>query len=79
MADGGVCNAEAAVLSRTPVILRQPERESAILSALAANTSRKPLAVLAPSGAGKSTFLANIVSKLRNDKEDKLEAIDRAR
>ena len=66
MADGGVCNAEAAVLSRTPVILRQPERESAILSALAANTSRKPLAVLAPSGAGKSTFLASLVSKLRN-------------
>lgn len=61
-----VCNSEALILARTPVVLKQPDREASVHASLAWSR-RVPTLVLAPSGAGKSTFLANLAMRLRSE------------
>ena len=65
-----VCNQEATVLARTPVVLRRPALEDEVLHLL--DSASSPVLVLAPSGSGKSTFLAQLVARLREPASSKV-------
>ena len=59
---------EASVLARAPFVIPQPDLQRQVLAVLhAARGRNEPALLLAPSGHGKSTFLAGVTRVLRDD------------
>ena len=76
-AAGGVVNNEGAVLSRSAGIYLERAAETArameLLKSSAANGA--PAVVVAASGAGKSTFLAHLVSRIQAEKNSAFDTV----
>ena len=59
---------ESSVLTRAPFVIPQPDLQRQVLAVLhAARGRNEPALLLAPSGHGKSTFLAGVTRVLRDD------------